>query len=135
MMKRLLLYTVVCTVLTLVCCRSAKTTSSHYNKAPDLSSIDPGQFDTTWWNRQPYRLVQTNLREIDATMDVDAYVQSMVDASASIVLLNVGGIVANYPTKLPYEYKNPFMNSSSFNLLIGKPFSVTVKFLLALISV
>jgi hypothetical protein len=42
-------------------------------------------------------------------MDVNAYVQSMVDASANIVLLNVGGIVANYPTKLAYQYKNPFM--------------------------
>ena len=48
--------------------------------------------------------MQTNLREIDATMDVDAYVQSMVDASAN-TLINVGGIVANYPTKLPYEYR------------------------------
>ena len=75
----------------------------------DLSSIDPGRYDTTWWNRAPYRLVQTNLREIDATMDVDAYVQSMVDANANIVLINVGGIVANYPTKLPFQFKNPFM--------------------------
>jgi hypothetical protein len=33
-----------------------------------------GRYDNTWWNRAPYRLVQTNLREIDATMDVDAYV-------------------------------------------------------------
>lgn len=75
----------------------------------DLSSINPGKYDASWWNREPYRLVQTNLREIDATMDVAAYVQSMVDASASIVLINVGGIVANYPTKLPFEYRNPFM--------------------------
>ena len=75
----------------------------------NLSSIDPGRYDTTWWNRAPYRLVQTNLREIDATMDVGAYVQSMVDAHASIVLINVGGIVANYPTRLPYHFKNTYM--------------------------
>src|SRR5258708_7185499 len=75
----------------------------------DLTTIDPGRYDNSWWNRAPFRLVQTNLREIDATMDVGAYVQSMVDASANVVLINVGGIVANYPTKLPYEYRNPFM--------------------------
>lgn len=75
----------------------------------NLSSVDPGRYDTTWWNRAPYRLVQTNLREIDATMDVGAYVQSMVDAHASIVLINVGGIVANYPTRLPYHFKNTYM--------------------------
>jgi hypothetical protein len=51
-----------------------------------VTAIDPGRFDASWWNRAPVRLVQTNLREIDATMDVNAYIQSMVDASASVVL-------------------------------------------------
>jgi len=81
---------------------------------------DPGHYDNSWWNRAPYRLVQTNLREIDATMDTDAYVQSMVDASVNIVLLNVGGIVANYPTKLPYQYRNPFMKGDLAGTLIKK---------------
>lgn len=87
-------------------------------ESTDLSSIDSGTYDSTWWNRAPYRLVQTNLREIDATMDVDAYVQSMVDASASIVLLNVGGIVANYPTDLPFHYKNTYMEGDLVGDLI-----------------
>ena len=47
---------------------------NHVNCFAQLSSINPGRYDTTWWNRAPYRLVQTNLREIDATMDVDASV-------------------------------------------------------------
>ena len=84
----------------------------------NLTSINPGRYDTTWWNRAPYRLVQTNLRETDATMDVDAYVQSMVDASASIVLINVGGIVANYPTQLPYHFRNTFMKGDLVGDLI-----------------
>jgi hypothetical protein len=98
----------------LMACNSAyhSSQSTAYPSEVDLSGIDPGEYDTTWWNRQPYRLVQTNLRETDAAMDVDAYVQSMVDASANIVLLNVGGIVANYPTKLQYEYKNPFIKET-----------------------
>ncbi|MEJ7769755.1 MAG: alpha-amylase family protein, partial [Chitinophagaceae bacterium] len=73
------------------------------------SSINPGRYDTTWWNRTPIRLIQTNLREIDAQMNVDDFVKSIEDASANVVLVNVGGIVANYPTKLPYHYLNPFM--------------------------
>jgi Hypothetical glycosyl hydrolase 6 len=84
----------------------------------ELSTIDPGRYDATWWNRAPVRLVQTNLREVDATMDVDAYVQSMVDASANTVLINVGGIVANYPTQLPYQYRNPFMKGDLVGDLI-----------------
>ena len=85
-----------------------------------LPPIDPGRYDNSWWNRAPYRLVQTNLREIDAAMDTDAYVQSMVDASANIVLLNVGGIVANYPTKLPFHYRNPYMKGDLVGTLIKK---------------
>lgn len=85
-----------------------------------IPDLDPGRYDDSWWNRAPYRLIQTNLREVDAAMDTDAYVQSMVDASANIVLLNVGGIVANYPTKLPYQYRNPFMKGDLVGTLIKK---------------
>src|SRR5687767_3253985 len=90
-------------------------------------SLDPGRYDDTWWNRAPYRLVQTNLREIDATMDTDAYVQSMVDASVTVVLLNVGGIVANYPTKLPYQFRNPYMKGDLVGDLVKKLHAKEIK--------
>jgi hypothetical protein len=76
-----------------------------------LSSIDPGTYDATWWNRTPIRLIQTNLPEIEGSMDRDVYLQSIVDASANTVLFNTGGIVANYQTKLPYQWKNPNIGS------------------------
>lgn len=72
-----------------------------------LASVDPGSYDGTWWNRTPIRLIQTNLPEIEGSMDRDAYLQSIIDASANTVLFNTGGIVANYQTKLPYHWKNP----------------------------
>jgi hypothetical protein len=110
-MKIFFLIVIASVALFLSSCNSAghSTRSTGHASRIDLSSIDPGRYDDTWWNRAPYRLVQTNLREIDAAMDVNAYVQSMVDASVNIVLINVGGIVANYPTQLPYHYRNPFM--------------------------
>jgi hypothetical protein len=76
-----------------------------------LAKIDPGHYDLTWWNHTPIRLIQTNLPEIEGNMDRDAYVQSIVDASANAVLFNTGGIVANYQTKLPYHWKNPYMGN------------------------
>jgi len=78
----------------------------------DLSKINPGSFDNTWWNRTPIRLVQTNLPEVEGSMDRDAYVQTMVDASANAVLFNTGGIVCNYQTKLEYHWKNPYMGNT-----------------------
>src|SRR5919107_6016128 len=119
-MKKIPPILIVCVAIIIASCNSANhsSTSTVSSSAHALSSIDPGRYDSSWWNRAPYRLVQTNLREIDATMDVDAYVQSMVDASANIVLINVGGIVANYPTSLPYHYRNPFMKGDLVGDLI-----------------
>ena len=61
-----------------------------------------------WWLR-PQRMIQTNLREIDATMDIDQYIREVKDFGANVVLFNVGGIVANYPTELECHWKNTFM--------------------------
>ena len=61
-----------------------------------------------WW-LNPQRMLQTNLREIDATMDLEQYVEDVNAFGANVVLFNVGGIVANYPTELQYHYRNPFM--------------------------
>ena len=61
-----------------------------------------------WWLNEPHRLVQTNLREIDAAdFDIDLYVESLLDMGANTVLINVGGIVANYYTDLEFHYRNP----------------------------
>ncbi|UCD52881.1 MAG: family 10 glycosylhydrolase, partial [Phycisphaerales bacterium] len=61
-----------------------------------------------WWLR-PQRMLQTNLREIDATMDLDRYVREVKAFGANVVLFNVGGIVANYPTDLQFHWRNAFM--------------------------
>ncbi|HUX96571.1 MAG TPA: alpha-amylase family protein [Bacteroidales bacterium] len=99
MMKYNLLLTGVFTSLLIFSCN---------NQDHDfLSSIDPGSYDSTWWNRTPIRLIQTNLPETEGSMDIDAYVKSVMEASANTVLFNTGGIVANYQTKLPYQWKNP----------------------------
>lgn len=118
-MKPAIICLAICSCLLLspgVHSQSANTKVTPFGTS--LAAIDPGRYDASWWNRAPFRLVQTNLREIDAGMNVDAYVQSMVDASANTVLINVGGIVANYPTRLPYHYRNPFMKGDLVGDLI-----------------
>lgn len=64
--------------------------------------------DSPWWLRQ-HRMLQTNLREIDATMDIDHYVRDVKAFGADVVLFNVGGIVANYPTDLECHWQNTHM--------------------------
>lgn len=73
-----------------------------------LSSDAQVQPKEKWWLEEPFRLIQTNLREIDAIdFDLDEYVNSIKEIGANTVLINVGGIVANYYTDLEFHYENP----------------------------
>lgn len=100
-MKKLLPVSFVCFALLMLSCNNSKQI--------DLSAIDPGHYDTTWYNHTPLRFIQTNLSEIDAEMDVDAYIKAIEDISANFVIFNVGGITANYPTRLPFHFRNPYL--------------------------
>ena len=116
-MKKVLFLFVILAHFVWVSCQHATEGSTG---AVDLSAIDPGKYDDTWWNRQPFRLVQANLSEMDALMDIDAYIKSMVDANATIALVNAGGIVAQYPTKLPFHFRNPLLKGDLVNTLIER---------------
>lgn len=67
-----------------------------------------------WWRDNNLRLIQTNLRAIDAKTDCHALVDSFCDMHANTVLLNTGGIMSFYPSELPYEYVNPYLEGRDF---------------------
>jgi len=58
-----------------------------------------------WWSKNNLRLVQNNLREIDANLNVDALIGQLKEFGANVLMMNAGGIVAFYPTKLEYHYR------------------------------
>jgi len=88
--------------------RQNKMFATFFLLALTLTSISQVQPKNEWWLNEPYRLIQTNLREIDAIdFDLDVYTNSLKDIGANVVLINVGGIVANYYTNLEYQYQNP----------------------------
>lgn len=62
-----------------------------------------------WW-RKPFGMFQTNLRDIDANIDVDQVAEYIKQYGAVAWLQSVGGIVANYPTKFDFHATNPFLN-------------------------
>lgn len=61
-----------------------------------------------WWE-QPYRIVQTNLRLTDASLDPQALARQVRTFGANAVTFNVGGIFAFYPTDLPLHALNPYL--------------------------
>ncbi len=73
-----------------------------------------------WWDGYPWRLIQTNLREIDmADISAERYVRSICDMHATVAMINVAGIVASYPTELPFHYQSPYLTGDSLEDVIG----------------
>ena len=72
-----------------------------------------------WWVSRPWRLIQTNLREIDMRdMDAERFTKDLLNFKANVVMLSTSGIVANYPTKLPYHFQNPYLEGDSLQELV-----------------
>ncbi len=69
-----------------------------------VSAADPG-----WWMREPLRWIQTNIRETDAALDSDSLIGHLTDFRANVLHLNMGGIVAFYPTRVEFHYPSPFL--------------------------
>lgn len=67
-----------------------------------------------WWEGKPWRMIQTNLREIDmADIEKERFVSDLVDFKATVVLLNAAGIIASYKTSLPYHFQSQFLTGDS----------------------
>lgn len=61
-----------------------------------------------WW-RHPQRIVQTNLRLVDAGLDPHALASELRAFGATAMLFNVGGIFAWYPSDLELQAPNPLL--------------------------
>jgi hypothetical protein len=62
-----------------------------------------------WWLDEPVRFLQTNLSETNSTVDPKALVAAVADFKANTFLMNMGGIVAQYPTKVPFHYASAYL--------------------------
>lgn len=72
-----------------------------------------------WWKEQPWRMIQTNLREIDmADISAERFVSDLLEFHATVVLLNAAGISAGYDTKLPFHIKNPYLTGDSLKKIV-----------------
>ena len=60
-----------------------------------------GKYMSYWWNERPWRLIQTNMREIDMIdIDADTYVDQLKEFGATVVMINTGGILASFPSEV-----------------------------------
>ena len=73
-----------------------------------------------WWTEHKYRMIQNNLRDIDAGMDVDFEVAMLKKLHANVVQLGCGGITAFSQTTLGCQKKSPFLQGDKFGELLTK---------------
>ena len=74
-----------------------------------------------WWDQQPWRQIQTNLREIDMLdIDADRVVADLREFAANRLMINAAGIIASYPTKLPFHFQSPYLKGDSLETIIAR---------------
>ena len=72
-----------------------------------------------WWENYPWRMIQTNLREIDMEdISAEQFVKDLLDFKANVVLINAAGIIASYPTDLPFHYQSPYLHGDSLKDIV-----------------
>lgn len=74
----------------------------------------------SWWTENQIRMIQNNLRDVDARMDIDQYVNTLLEFGANTCMVGCGGITAFYPTELACQIPNPYMEGDFFGTLIKK---------------
>jgi len=81
-----------------------------------------------WWINRPWREIQTNLREIDM-LDINAeqFVADLQQFKANVVMINAAGIIASYPTKLPYHFQSPYLTGDSLKDIIAACHKADIK--------
>ena len=71
-----------------------------------------------FWQR-PLRVIQPNLRKIDArNLDPVCLVAQIVEYGGNVMLVNAGGIVAWYPSRLSYQPVNEFLRSDFLDAVV-----------------
>ncbi|MCE6992876.1 alpha-amylase family protein [Dyadobacter sp. CY323] len=74
-----------------------------------------------WWKRNNLRVIQMNLPAYEAaTINADSIVSDLINVSANTLLINAGGIMAFFPTKLDFHYLNPYVKNDVLGEVIRK---------------
>ena len=93
-----------------------------------FAAINFSHAQQPWWKRNNLRVIQVNLPAYEAaTLNADSLVYDLVDHSANTVIINAGGIMAFYPTKLPFHYTNPYMKPNTLGDVVKKCHEKNIK--------
>lgn len=93
---------------------------STQNYLDSTSSTTAWPSSLPWWKANNLRVIQANLPAYEATLNPDSLVADLQHFSANTLIINAGGIMAFYPTKLDCHYTNPYMRDNMLGDVIKK---------------
>lgn len=73
-----------------------------------------------WWLQNNLRMIQNNIRDIDARMNIDKHIEWLKKFDTNVLQIGCGGITAFHPTKLGCQIKNPYMEGDFFKEMVTK---------------
>ena len=74
-----------------------------------------------WWKRNNLRVIQLNLPDYEAkTIQPNEIVEDLLKYSANTLIINAGGIMAFYPSKLDNHFINPYMRPGVLGEIVEK---------------
>ena len=81
-----------------------------------------------WWENYPWRMIQTNLREIDMEdMDAKKYVADLQAFGATVVTLNAAGIIASYDTELEDQPRCRYLHGDTLQTVVEECHKAGIK--------
>ncbi|MEO5581118.1 MAG: hypothetical protein ABIR66_00385 [Saprospiraceae bacterium] len=81
-----------------------------------------------WWKKNNLRVIQFNLPDYEASsLDPDSLLVDLQHYAANTLIINAGGIMAFYPSKLNAHYINPYMKPNTLKEVIDKCHRADIK--------
>ena len=71
-----------------------------------------------WWLQNDLRMIQNNLRDVDAGMDVDAWFEQIRLSHCNCVMVGAGGIASFFPSKLPCQTPSPYLKGDTLGKIV-----------------
>ena len=73
-----------------------------------------------WWLRNNLRMIQNNIRDIDAEMDIDSEIKRLKEFGANVLQIGCGGISAFSETALNVQVPSPYLKYDMFAAVVEK---------------
>lgn len=76
--------------------------------------------ETGWWMKNNLRMIQNNIRDIDAQMDIDTEIEMLKRFGANVLQIGCGGITAFSNTNLSVQRKSAYLKDDMFGKILKK---------------